>query len=549
MRWVVGQLVLVSSTLAAEPHYAYRGLIPGTATTENVRSLLGPPTHALGDDELWYDRAQPKGSSDRLFFSGGKLRGVAAASPDPRYPDRERIVRAFGPAEMDIHFRTQEVLDYGEKGLRFVLDAQGKTMGILYLTPGRRRVPEGYPNQIDLRRPTPAVPGKSPTNLRCGAARVSIAPLRFEGLLAKPAPGLHLAQDVVATALVFERAGTRIAIVGLDVFGLFSADIARLRQALAKRGLSNVLVCMSHTHANVDTIGFYGYYPKEYVDHIVQQTEAAVIGAMERLAPVAEWKVGSVEMPLAGGRVSELVLNWRDPGILDPTVTVLEVVGQNEKPIGRVVHLACHPEVIQLEQTKGISPDFVGALRDELNRQLGGETIFLNGALGGMVSPDCRARTQAEAERVGRGLAAHCLQASRSARPCANDRLFFQRRPVEVPITSDRIRQFLDHAPGPVNQKEGRVRTEMNLVWLGDLQMITVPGELLPEPGMQITAALLGEGRIVVGLTNDELGYLIPSYDFRAGQYEERTGPGAAGGDIVRDVGLELAPQRPIGSP
>ena len=49
----------------------------------------------------------------------------------------------------------------------------------------------------------------------------------------------------------------------------------------------------------------------------------------------------------------------------------------------------------------------------------------------------------------------------------------------------------------------------------------------------------------VVGLANDEFGYLIPSYDFRAGVYEERTGPGAAGGEITRSVGLELAPLRP----
>jgi hypothetical protein len=50
---------------------------------------------------------------------------------------------------------------------------------------------------------------------------------------------------------------------------------------------------------------------------------------------------------------------------------------------------------------------------------------------------------------------------------------------------------------------------------------------------------------LIVGLTNDEFGYLIPSYDFRMGEYEERTGPGAAGGEITRSVGLELAPLRP----
>jgi len=75
--------------------------------------------------------------------------------------------------------------------------------------------------------------------------------------------------------------------------------------------------------------------------------------------------------------------------------------------------------------------------------------------------------------------------------------------------------------------------------------MITVPGELLPELGFEIMSHMTGRPRLVLGLTNDEFGYLIPSYDFRAGVYEERTGPGAAGGEITRSVGLELAPLRP----
>jgi hypothetical protein len=87
----------------------------------------------------------------------------------------------------------------------------------------------------------------------------------------------------------------------------------------------------------------------------------------------------------------------------------------------------------------------------------------------------------------------------------------------------------------------------MNLLWIGDAQFITVPGELLPEIGFEIEAKMTGRVRAIVGLANGELGYLVPSYDFRAGGYEERTGPGAAGGEITRSVGLELAPMLPPG--
>ena len=56
---------------------------------------------------------------------------------------------------------------------------------------------------------------------------------------------------------------------------------------------------------------------------------------------------------------------------------------------------------------------------------------------------------------------------------------------------------------------------------------------------------MTGRLRVIVGLANGQLGYLIPSFDVRAGGYEERTGPGAAGGEITRSVGLELAVKRP----
>jgi hypothetical protein len=95
---------------------------------------------------------------------------------------------------------------------------------------------------------------------------------------------------------------------------------------------------------------------------------------------------------------------------------------------------------------------------------------------------------------------------------------------------------------------DGRVRTEMNLLWIGDAQLITVPGELLPDIGLAVTSQMQGQPRCIVGLTNGELGYLVPAFDFREGHYEERTGPGPDAGPITRAVGRELAGLRPPGS-
>lgn len=531
----------------AVPH-AYRGFTPGVAELDGIVAALGKsPIETRHADDLRYPVAGRPTLNDRLYFRGGKLGLVTAATVDERYRSREQIIEQFGEPEARVVFQTQEYLDYSEHGLRFICDQDGQTTGTLYFEPMRRRVPAGYPNtNINLRREL--APTKAATlsgNFRVGTSQVSIAPTQFDKLTAdsgeKPA---HVAEDLFARVAIFQRGSTRIVLVGLDVFGMGMWDLDRLRTSLADQGFPDVIVAMSHTHANVDTIGFYGYYPRDYAHFVMERAEQAVLQAAQQMQPVRSLRAGTAEMSLAGGRVVDLIRNGRDPGVVDPGVSIIQAIGKDGKPIVNVVHLACHPEVIRLEETRGLSPDYVGTLCNEVTRRLGGQTVFLNGALGGMLTPDTRFRTQAAAEKMGRKLADYVVLAAEAAQPSASDQLWMHRRPVEYPITGESVAMFLQNAPEPIDFYQGRVRTEMNVLWIGDAQLITIPGELLPDLGFEIMSHMPGRVRLIVGLANAELGYLIPDYDFRAGGYEERTGPGAAGGAITRAVGLELAARR-----
>jgi len=545
--------ILLHSALAAAPALpanAYKGLTPGEVTFAEVKAKLGPDRlETASEGDLRYPSQGAPDLNDRFYFRDDKLALVTSASADPRYPNRDSIIDQFGPPEAEITFETQSYLDYTQQGLRFICAADGKTTGVLYFAPHPRRVPEGYPNaHVDLsRKPQAAARAvEPPQDFRVGAAQVSISPQKLEGITPdnneKPT---HVAEELFARVVIFERGKNRVVFIGPDVFGMGMWDVDLVRERLRKRGFPNVVVAMSHTHANVDTIGFYGYYPAEYVEHILAQFEKAVIEAEKNLTTISALKVGSVEMPLAGGRVVDLIRNGRDPGVVDPTVSIVQAIGKDGRSVANLIHLACHPEVIRLRDTKGLSPDFVGTLCREVSERLGGQTVFLNGALGGMLTPGTRYRTQAAAEEMGHALAQYVIAAAKSAQPSENYDVWLYRRPVQYPITAEAIIQFLQNAPGKENFTDQRVRTEMNLVWIGDAQFITVPGELLPDLGFEIMSQMRGKLRLIVGLANAELGYLIPSYDFRAGGYEERTGPGAAGGAITRSVGLELAPILP----
>lgn len=547
---IFGSILLHFSTAAVPGQInAYRGLVPGQATFDEVTQKLGaPPIETDGGHDLRYPVAGRPTLNDRIYFRGNKLALVTSASPDARYPTRTSILKQFGDPEAEITFQTQAYLDYSERGLRFICDAAGKTTGVLYFAPQRRRVPEGFPNaQLNLRREeNRTAAAVAPADFLVGTSQVSIAPEKYDNITpdgaTKPA---HLAEDLFARVVVFQRGETRVVFVGLDVFGMGMWDIDKIRDRLRKQGFSNVVVAMSHTHANVDTIGFYGYYPAQYVQRIIGQTEQAVLAAAKNMAPIQSLKLGSVEMPLNGGRVVDLIRNGRDPGVVDPTVSIVQAIGKDGKPVANLINLACHPEVIRLETTRGLSPDFVGTLCKDVSRELGGQTVFLNGSLGGMLTPDARFRTQQAAEEMGHALAKFVIAAAEKAQPSSSYALWMHRRPVEYPITAEAILTFLKKAPGDGDMYQDRVRTEMNLVWVGDAQFITIPGELLPDLGLELMSKMRGKLRMIVGLANAELGYLIPSYDFRAGGYEERTGPGAAGGAITRSVGLELAPMQP----
>jgi hypothetical protein len=72
------------------------------------------------------------------------------------------------------------------------------------------------------------------------------------------------------------------------------------------------------------------------------------------------------------------------------------------------------------------------------------------------------------------------------------------------------------------------------------LQIVAIPGELLPELGFALREHMTGAVNVIVGLANDEIGYIIPAYDFRADVYEESMSLGPSAGPQIVDAALEL---------
>jgi hypothetical protein len=532
------------------PPLTYQGLIPGVSSLAEVREKLGAPWH----EARWYDTKMlyPVPGRPRHFDAvhleardakTGTLGNVEAVSVPEGWETWSRVREKLGPPEFYLEFHRQALADYSKSGLRFVFDHSERTIGIAYVPHGRARVHDGGRRFLSLRhskqgpRPTPAMPGKL-DGLRAGAVEVDITPTKAALGPAAAEAEFSVRDPIKARCAVLERGELRVALVGADLFGLSRSEVLPIEEALREHGIDHLLLATSHNHAAPDTIGIYGFFPAEYIALVQKRIREGVLAAVASARPVKEWRAASDELALDGARVSGLFRNARNPGIVDPQIAVLQAIGADDRPIVTFVHFACHVEGLE-KGPQEASADFPGVLCDKLSRDLGGVAVFLNGAIGGMVSGDTAARTQEEARIAGERLAEEVKRILSFAVPPTTMQFDVSRRRVEIPLTNAKLHLFIKSA-GRRALHQGRLATEMFLLRLGDAEIVTMPGELLPELSFEILEEMQGYPRMIVGLVNDEVGYLIPAYDFNADQYEESMSPGPAAGPVVRDQAIRM---------
>jgi len=219
----------------------------------------------------------------------------------------------------------------------------------------------------------------------------------------------------------------------------------------------------------------------------------------------------------ASVHVPGLVKNARNPEILDDELTLLQFITADGRPLTTLFNFPCHPEVLW-ELNPNITSDYVRTLREEAEKQTGAPCIFFSGALGGMMTPDVKDHSFEEAEFMGRKLAEDGI-ASLSKAESQKSLISIEKRIVKAKLTNILYKLAFGRKLLPdVRDKSGYVTTEVNLIKIGGLWLATVPGELLPKLGLQLKAWMKEAGAQVtgvIGLANDELGYILPVEDFK----------------------------------
>jgi hypothetical protein len=356
--------------------------------------------------------------------------------------------------------------------------------------------------------------------------------------------------DLTVRALVFEQEGTRVAIVSADFLGFPAALGNRVRAAVKEVAPTNILIGATHTHSAPDCYGFpdgkggTASDPK-YLDTVCSRMAEAINEAVANLQP-ARLKIATGE---AKGKIA---YNYYAEQLYDPRCHVIQALDASGQPIATLVNYAVHPEV--LGNSVGVcSPDLVGPLYDRISERGGGTGIFMNSAQGGMVTadnrrPDGDSRTWADCQRIGGLLADEALRIVKDAPEQASPKLFCAARTVSFPVDSPLMRALLKELPGGVAAADGKLTTQMNLVNVGNAQILTIPGEALPNIGYYLKRKMRGEHNLLFGLTNDAFGYILTKEDynsFKRYEYISRTSLGERTGEILVNEALNFVAECP----
>lgn len=233
-----------------------------------------------------------------------------------------------------------------------------------------------------------------------------------------------------------------------------------------------------------------------------------------------------------------LVKNANRAGVFDRRVTVLHARALDDgRPLGTLLHLACHPEVMPRRNTE-ISADFVGELCDEWHRRGHGPAVFANGALGAMISPAVRSRDIAGARSFGAVACDLCESALAAATPFEVASIGVRRADVWLPMVSAGFR--LGRLTTVLQRElyDGCARSTVGWLRIGAFEALAVPGELEPGFAARLRAQLHRPNLVILGLCDDEVGYLLREQEAcdPEFEYERSMSPCRSAGEMVRSA-------------
>jgi hypothetical protein len=267
----------------------------------------------------------------------------------------------------------------------------------------------------------------------------------------------------------------------------------------------------------------------------------------------------------------------RPPDFFDEELRILQFVGtrgkEKDKTIAALINWNAHPESMKGKSTL-ITSDFPHAVRKSVEEKIGGTVLYVSGDLGATeivgdtnnnrkdriafdgrdfpLEPRGEAPTFTfdRTEAIGRDIAKAALEALERAERIPVGSIDLRKKELRVAVDNKALTLRANEGllDVPMLPREGEppiIRTSVYTLTLGEVQIVTAPGELFPElfygvekyrrtdcpnadtgrsPESSVRDLMTGKYKFLFGICPDELGYIIPGYDFYAPEFDHSTG-------------------------
>ena len=380
------------------------------------------------------------------------------------------------------------------------------------------------------------------TNLRAGVAKVDITPpigipLGGYDVREGPATGIHDPLHVVV--IVFDDGETRAAIVSLDILQVLQQAGDSIRSAIqSATGIhkDHIIINASHTHGSP-------WFDADihYKNEIIARSAEAARIAVSQLRQVSlGYGEGEIDFNINRRTIDadgKCCPKLNPKGICDHRVKVLRIDDSDSMtPMSVIMHVVCHSNVFRGENTE-VSGDFPGVAKSFIERAYYNSTtaMFLQGCAGDIRPnlPDIdtggdgygRSGSEADMTWCGWTLGTEVVRVATQLR--VHEQLI--QRQTQFKITAAMATLELDadaEKPGQATLQRDRIiggksLLPIQVLKIGDIWFVCLPGEPVVEYGLQIEKNMEGLGEVfVMGFSAGDAGYIPVEHMFAEGGYE-----------------------------
>jgi len=154
--------------------------------------------------------------------------------------------------------------------------------------------------------------------------------------------------------------------------------------------------------------------------------------------------------------------------------------------------------------------DWVGPLREKVEKELGCHFMYMQGAAGNL-NPKSRLKAEYPVERtpdeVGEGVASYIIEA-------------YRKEGVFQPVKTGTIKTKQENFSGKLTTQDMAWTAEFNTMSIGDLAVITFPVEIFAETGIELKTKSPYEMTLLMGYSCGYSGYVPTREAYLNGGYE-----------------------------